>query len=48
MKVELTPDNFQKLLLEIKELRALVQKLENANKFLNDEIKEYNKQNEEK
>jgi len=48
MKVELTPDNFQKLLLEIKELRALVQKLENANKFLNDEIKEYNKQNKEK
>ena len=48
MKVELTPDNFQKLLLEIKELRALVQKLENANKFLNDEIKEYNKQKETK
>ena len=47
-KVVLTPDEFQKLLLKIRELEALVEKLQNANKFLNEEIKEYNKQNEKK
>ena len=45
--VELQPAEFQKLLLEIQELKALVEKLENANKFLNDEIREYNKQNQD-
>ena len=42
--VELSPSDFQKMIIEIKELKLQVKKLENANKFLNDEIKKYNKE----
>jgi len=39
--VELTPANFQKLIITIKELKLQIKKLENANEFLNKEIEEY-------
>jgi len=42
--VELEPAEFQKLLHKIKELEKLVEELQNANKFLNNEIKQYNKE----
>ena len=42
--VELEPAEFQKLLSKIKELEALVEELKNANGFLNEEIRKYNKE----
>ena len=42
--VEMNPEDFQKMIIEIKELKVQVEKLENANKFLNDEILKYNKE----
>ena len=42
--VELSPEDFQKMIIEIKELKVQIEKLENANKFLNDEILKYNKE----
>ena len=42
--VELEPAEFQKLLLKIKDLEKLVEELRNANTFLNNEIRQYNKE----
>ena len=42
--VEISPEDFQKMIIEIKELKVQIEKLENANKFLNDEILKYNKE----
>ena len=42
--VELSPEDFQKMIIEIKELKVQIEKLENANRFLNDEILKYNKE----
>jgi len=41
--IELSPAEFQDMLLEIKNLETLVDELRNANRFLNDEIRRYNK-----
>ncbi len=40
--VEITAEDFQKMIIEIKELKLQIKKLENANDFLNDEIRTYN------
>jgi len=40
--VEITAEDFQKMIVEIKELKLQIKKLENANDFLNDEIRTYN------
>ena len=40
--VEISPEDFQKMIIEIKELKVQIEKLENANDFLNKEIRKYN------
>ena len=40
--VEISPEDFQKMIIEIKELKLQIKKLENANTFLNNEIRKYN------
>ena len=41
--IEMSPDMFQKMVLEVKELKLQIKKLRNANAFLNDEIVKYDK-----
>jgi len=40
--IELSQEDFQKMISEIKDLKATIKKLRIANKFLNDEITAYN------
>ncbi len=42
--VELSPEEFQKMIIEIKELKLQIEKLRNANEFLNNEILRYNEE----
>ena len=42
--IEISTDDFQKMVTNISELKVQIQKLENANAFLNAEIEKYNKE----
>ena len=39
--IKITEKGFRAMIKEIEELKAQIEKLRNANNFLNDEIKEY-------
>ena len=42
MKIEITQEDFQKMIKEIQDLKIQIHKLEQANAFLNTEIEKYN------
>ena len=48
MKIEISKEDFEKMVVEIKLLKVQIMKLEQANDFLNKEIEEYNKEFGEK